>query len=306
MTSGLRHTALFYEGTEHYLSAVAEFAGAAIDAGAAVLVAVPGERLSQLRDVLPGDGSVEFADMSVAGRNPGRILPWLMFPFASAHPGRPIAVLGEPVWPGRTALEYPACAAHEALINVAFADRAAEVLCPYDVTALEPFVLAGATGTHPVLLDRAGERPSSAYADPLVLVDSCNVPLPTPPPEAAVRAYSVAEELAGLRRFVGEHAARAGLGRERTYHLTVAVNELATNTLAHTEGPGTVAVWREEDVLVCQVADSGRLVDPLAGRIPRATDAAGGRGLLLVNELCDLVRVHAGPEGLSTRLHVRL
>jgi len=305
MTSGLRHTALFYDGTEHYLSAVAEFTETARDAGAAVLEAVPGERLSQLRAVLPGDGSVEFADMSVAGRNPGRILPWLMFPFASAHPGKPIAVLGEPVWPGRTALEYPACATHEALINVAFAGRPAEVLCPYDVAALHPSVLAGAADTHPRLLDRAGERPSATYADPLALVDSCNVPLPAPPPEAIVRGYVAAEELSALRRFIGEQAAGAGLGPERAYHLTVAVNELATNTLAHTEGPGSVAVWHEPEVLVCQVTDGGRLADPLAGRVPRATDATGGRGLLIVNELCDLVRVHAGPKGMTIRLHVR-
>jgi anti-sigma regulatory factor (Ser/Thr protein kinase) len=101
-------------------------------------------------------------------------------------------------------------------------------------------------------------------------------------------------------------AAAEGLGPERIYHLTVAVNELATNTVSHTDEGGTATVWREDDVLVCQVTDTGRPADPPAGQVPRAADAAGGRGLLIVTELCDLVRVHAGPNGTSIRLHVRL
>lgn len=30
----------------------------------------------------------------------------------------------------------------------------------------------------------------------------------------------------------------------------------------------------------------------------------GGRGLLLVNQLCDLVRVHTTPAGTNTRIHL--
>ncbi|MDT4995142.1 MAG: hypothetical protein QOH97_5034 [Actinoplanes sp.] len=302
----LRHCALLYDGTEQYLAAAVAFAAAADATGAAVLVAVPSDRLAQLREVLPGDGSVEFADMAVAGRNPGRILPWLLLPFAAAHPGRPIAVLGEPVWPGRTSWEYPACAVHEALVNVALASHTARLLCPYDVAGLDPAVVADAAGTHPMLQDRAGERASPAYADPLSLIDALNVPLPAPPAAAAVRGYAQADELSQVRSFVAGIAAAAGLGPDRIYHLTVAVNELTTNTVAHTGGPGRIAVWCEADVLVCQVSDSGRLADPLAGRIPRPADAPGGRGLLIVNELCDLVRLHTGPQGTDIRLHVCL
>ena len=40
ITSLLRHTALFYDGTEHYLAVAATFAGAARDAGEGVLVRV--------------------------------------------------------------------------------------------------------------------------------------------------------------------------------------------------------------------------------------------------------------------------
>ncbi|MCZ9342699.1 ATP-binding protein, partial [Streptomyces sp. TRM76130] len=52
---------------------------------------------------------------------------------------------------------------------------------------------------------------------------------------------------------------------------------------------------------VCEVRDAGRLADPLAGRRPAARDQRGGRGLLLVNLVSDLVRVHTGPDGTTVR-----
>lgn len=47
--------------------------------------------------------------------------------------------------------------------------------------------------------------------------------------------------------------------------------------------------------------DKGRLTDPLAGRRPVPRDQHGGRGLLLVNLLADLVRVHTEPSATTIR-----
>jgi anti-sigma regulatory factor (Ser/Thr protein kinase) len=49
------------------------------------------------------------------------------------------------------------------------------------------------------------------------------------------------------------------------------------------------------------VRDQGRLTDPLAGRRPAPRDQRGGRGLLLVNLIADLVRVHRGDDGTTVR-----
>jgi len=93
---------------------------------------------------------------------------------------------------------------------------------------------------------------------------------------------------------------------ERVDDLTVAVNELAANTIEHTEGGGTVTIWAEPGFLVCQIDDHGHLADPLAGRVPPPPHREGGRGLILANQLCDLVRIHAGPGRTAIRLHKHL
>jgi anti-sigma regulatory factor (Ser/Thr protein kinase) len=53
--------------------------------------------------------------------------------------------------------------------------------------------------------------------------------------------------------------------------------------------------------VVCEVGDRGRIADPLAGRLPAPRDQRGGRGLLLVNLVADLVRVHTGETGTTIR-----
>ena len=45
---------------------------------------------------------------------------------------------------------------------------------------------------------------------------------------------------------------------------------------------------------------------PLAGLVPPAPESLGGRGLVLVNYLCDLVRIHTGPEGTAVRAYLDL
>jgi demethylmenaquinone methyltransferase/2-methoxy-6-polyprenyl-1,4-benzoquinol methylase len=57
------------------------------------------------------------------------------------------------------------------------------------------------------------------------------------------------------------------------------------------------------------VHDSGHLADPLAGRhhpAPYDLAEAGGHGLRLVHDLCDLVRIHTQPEATTIRLHMRI
>ena len=102
------------------------------------------------------------ADMSVAGRNPGRIIGTVLSAFVREHAGRRVRIIGEPIWAGRSTEEYPACAEHEALINVALGSSPAYILCPYDATHLDRSVLVDATRTHPI----AGRRARTAGPAP--------------------------------------------------------------------------------------------------------------------------------------------
>jgi anti-sigma regulatory factor (Ser/Thr protein kinase) len=304
MTAGIVHDALLYHNPVEYLAGTVGFVEAGLARGEPVLVAVPSVNLSLLRDALgSAAGRVELQDMCRIGRKPGRILPGVLLAFARAHRGQPIRIIGEPIWDGRSELEYPACVQHEALINTAFARSPVTIRCPYDVSVLDRRVIDDAGRTHPLLVDLHGQRPSGRYADPVGTAADFNLPLPAPPGTAETIPVSLAT-LAGLRRFVADHARAAGLAPARVADATIAVNELLTNTVGHANGDGTLACWHEDGQLVCQVSDRGHIADPMAGRLPPAVDSVRGRGLFLVNQLCDLVRVHTGPGRTTIRVQV--
>ena len=301
------HPGLLYRGTGQYLAGTTAFVHSALTAGDAVLVAVPGPNLDLIRDALVDVGDrVEFADMAVAGRNPGRIIPGVLLTFSAAHPRQRVSIIGEPIWPGRTDIEYPACAIHEALINAVFAGRDAAILCPYDAANLGAAALDDARRNHPTMIEDGVHEPSAQYTDPFATAARYNVSLPALPPDADTMHYDSESALSAVRRFVVRHAISAGLSGDRVDDMIVAVNELTANTIEHTSGAGRVTIWAEPGFLVCQVDDRGHLVDPLVGRMVPSAQAVGGRGILLANYLCDLVRIHTSDEGTSIRLHMWL
>jgi anti-sigma regulatory factor (Ser/Thr protein kinase) len=303
--AGFDHLALLYRDVDEYLSGTVPFVTAGLAAGEAVMVAVPRPNLDVIRHGLgPAADLVQLHDMSVAGGNPGRILPGVLLAFAAAHRGKRVRIIGEPIWPGRTALEYPACVQHEALINAAFRGRDATILCPYDVAGLAPRTIEDAYRTHPVVADANARRESRAYADPLAVAADFNRSLPDPPEAAETVTFDLAG-LPAVRRFVAGRAGAAGIDPDRALDLAMAVNELAANAVEHGGGEGRLAVWPEDGYLVCQVCDGGHIRDPLAGRIPPTAGQARGRGLVLVNQVCDLVRVHTLPGATTVRLHMR-
>ncbi|GAA2298781.1 sensor histidine kinase [Actinomadura luteofluorescens] len=299
------HPALFYRGDAEYLAGTVPFVRAGLDAGEPVAVAVPGLRTAQLKGALgAAAGQVTWVDMAEAGRNPGRIIPGVLRHFADRHAGGRVRIIGEPVWPGRSATEYPACAQHEALINLAFAGREATILCPYDVARLDPVAIADARATHPVVIDRCGPHPSGDYA-PHRVIGRYNLPLP----ESAESAGAVAmafdiDALPLVREFACHWGARFGLGTGAVGDLELAVNELAANSCLHGGGSGTARLWSENGHVVCEVSDAGTIIDPLAGRRPADMSPNGGRGILMVNHLADLVRVHTGPDGTTIRVYM--
>lgn len=298
------HPALFYGGEQEYLEGTVPFLEAGLAAGEPVAAALPEQNLKALRAALgTAARRVHLVDMTEAGRNPARIIPGVLRAFADAHPGKHVRIIGEPIWPGRSETEYPACAQHEALINLAFAGRAATILCPYDTDGLDDRALDDAHATHPVVIDADGQRPSERY-DPDRIVAGYNLPLPEP---AGATEFTVdVTNLIEARRLVTAHAQRAGFGERRIADLELAATELAENSIAHGGGVGVLRIWSGDGHLVCEVRDAGTLTDPLAGRRPAGPRQLHGRGLLLVNHIADLVRVHTGPAGTTTRIHLRL
>ena len=129
--------------------------------------------------------------------------------------------------------------------------------------------------------------------------------LPAPPHDAAELLFGP-RQLRLLRSYVSDQAAAAGLEGGRAADLLLAVNEVATNTLLYGGGYGLVRMWLEQGTLLCQLEDNGTLTEPLAGRRRPPLDAGGGRGLWLVNQVCDLTQVRSFADGTAVRLHMRL
>ncbi|WP_084757311.1 ATP-binding protein [Micromonospora cremea] len=118
-------------------------------------------------------------------------------------------------------------------------------------------------------------------------------------------AYQVATDLRALRAFVCTGALARGLPPHRVELLTLAVSELATNTLQHTTGGGRVRLWAEADQLFCDVIDQGPPARAFGRDMPPA-DAVRGRGLAIVEQVCDEVAVLTEPEGTVVRLRLGL
>jgi anti-sigma regulatory factor (Ser/Thr protein kinase) len=123
-----------------------------------------------------------------------------------------------------------------------------------------------------------------------------------PPPEATVLFFE-ATDLAKVRRVVVEQSKVADLDEDRTGDLTSAVNEVATNSVVHGGGSGTLRTWVTDDRIVCEIRDFGMISSPLAGRLRPPPSSESGRGLVLVHYLSDLVQTYTCQTGTTTRLH---
>ncbi len=300
------HPAFFYRSDEEYLAQLTGFVRDGLDKGEPVAAAVPGPRLRLLQDALGPDAErVHLVDMSVVGRNPGRIIASVLSAFADRHSREyRVRIIGEPMWVGRSDTEYPACVQHEALINAAFADRNITIVCPYDAARLDARVLRDARATHPVVWKAGRRRPSRKYA-PLGILDHYNQPLPGARADV-VFTVTTPVELRALRQVIADQSSRLGLGPAGATDLMLIATELAANSLMYTGGGSDVRIWRDRDHVVCHVADTGQLTDPLAGRRPAGPRQISGRGLLLVHSVADLVRMHTGPEGTTVHAYIRL
>jgi anti-sigma regulatory factor (Ser/Thr protein kinase) len=304
---GFVHEVLLYEGTAGFLTATVPWIRAGLEAGEAVAVVAATAKLAALHDDLGADaGDVRFLDMVEVGRNPARIIPvWRAFVDEQVERGRPFRGLGEPVWAGRSPAELRECDVHEVLIGPAFRHGPPwQLLCPYDVAALHPSAIEMAHRSHPYVAEGLAARPSGRYlgdpADPFAT--------PLPPAPAGARTVDFAGGPYGpLRRFVAGQAAVAGLTGQRVDDVVLAVSELAANTVRHGSGAGTLRVWVAGRALICEVEDGGHpRWDPLVGRRCPTPEQPAGRGLWVVNQMCDLVQISTAAGRTTVRLHIAL
>ena len=303
-----RHEALLWQGHDEFLAGTLPFILEGVHAGQPVLAAVVPERVELLQRALGPDADrVRFADMTELGANPARIIPaWRRFTEEHAAGGQPVRGIGEPIWSGRRPAELVECQLHEALLNQAVEhDTPLWLLCPYDVENLTPDVVAEAHRSHPVVVEVEHHRGSTLYRGTHHAGTIFESDLPAVDVAVSHRVLGRAD-LAVVREDVIAHGVSAGLGPERGEELALAVHEVTVNSLEHGSGHGVLRIWHEDDALIFEVRDQGRIADPMVGRRTPQWDDERGRGLWMANQLCDLVQVRSGEAGTTIRIHAWL
>jgi hypothetical protein len=296
------HEAFLYRDEEQLGSVSRAFVADAQIAREPVMAAIPTHNVDVLLRALgPLTRDVYFEDMAVVGRNPNCVLS-LYQDWIDAHEGR-VRMIGELVWPGRSYPETVESLRHEALVNHELAGYPASILCPYDAARLEDDVLLGAALTHPRMVAGDGSRrPSSRYEEPIGLHAGRHWPQEDPRPPVSEHEFT--GDLQRLRAAVAADPVVATVGPERRADLVFAVNEVATNALTHGDGICTARLWRDGPSVVAELNCNSRLLEAAVGRRRPAPDAVSGRGLWMVNQLCDLVELRSGEGGTTVRLHV--
>lgn len=307
-----RHEAFFYSGDEEYVAGTVPLLRDGVDAGEAVMAALPPDRLAQVRTALAAEApatvaGVRWVDLAELGRNPANILA-VWSDFLADNGGRRARGIGEAVWPGRRQEEVQECQLLEALLNLAVSpDVPFWLRCPYDAQALDEQVLRAAHLSHPVLCGPGQLRGSTTYAGAHHAAELLSAELPEPDAGTDVLTLPfVGRDLPALRTAVQGQAAAAGLSADRADDLAHAVHESAANSIQHGGGRGVLRSWRDAQALVVEVRDEGRLSDPLVGRRTPSLRAEGGRGVYLVHRLCDLVRLRSGDSGTRVRMVMRV
>lgn len=306
-TEGLIHQGLVYGTDEQFLSATVPFCRDGLERDDAVLAVTTAANIGHLRDSLGDDAArVEYVDANAWYRAPGRTLAaYHRYVDERAGRHRRIRIIGEPVWAGRDALATGEWTRYESIINLAFADSAAWIVCPYDTRVVPAPVVDDARRTHPDLVTGPAAEPSPAYLAPALFGGGGQRRSAAGGPAAVMRFTT---DLSAVRRFVATTAGSLGVSPAAINTVVIAVNEVAANAVEHGGGSGQVALGRVGRRIVCDVTDSGPapVADWYRGYLPPDPASPRGHGLWVVRQLCDLVEIHAGETGTSVRLHFDL
>lgn len=305
-SEAFRHEALLYAGDSDFLLGTLPFVRQGLERGESVLVVVSEDKIAMLRRELGEDEPlVMFADMARVGANPARIVPaWHDFVERHGRDGAGLRGIGEPISASRPHDELVECQRHESLLNVAFAGgRPWRLLCPYDTSRLPRDVIDEARRSHAFVIERHVALPSPHYRGPAASGAAFDGPLSAPPESATAAAFD-ASSLGEVRGLVAAVGAAGGMDVERLADLVAAANEVATNSVRHGGGSGTVIAWQDSESVLCEVRDRGRFDQPLADR-RKPLSSREPSGLWLANRLCDLVQIRSYPTGTVVRLVMR-
>jgi DcmR-like sensory protein/histidine kinase-like protein len=298
------HRAFVCDRAGDFIPATARFVREGLAADDTVLVVGSEHGADGLREILGGDADlVEFHDAVSWYSQPTRAIA-AYSSYILDNVGARLRVVAEPRWECASPVEASEWIRYESLVNQAFAELEASVLCVYDRSVADPLVVSGATITHTEIMEPSGPSPNPCYTDPRdVFAEIDRAPLPPAPPHAA--AFSVGgADLTELRWFIGGHARGFGMSPARLNDLLVAATELATNAVRHGLPPVTCRLWADDAGAVLEVMDAGYWRPAEAPGFMPPDMVTPEFGLWGVRMLCPLVQIRTGPAGTTVRLRV--
>jgi anti-sigma regulatory factor (Ser/Thr protein kinase) len=300
MQDPFRHEALPYAGRAQFVAACVEVVRDGLEQDERLILLAAGEKIDEVRHELGGDADdVTFVAIDEHGRNPSRITT-MLHSFQAAGDGRHSIGVNESVFTGRSPAAHLEAQFSEVVLNdPSLRTWPLSVVCLYDTEQLDQPALHAMQQSHAVI---RGQPTNASYVPDLAA--AMHSAMLDPPPVTATRLVVHPTGLTEMRAFVRSAAAEVRLPADRAEDLVLAVNEIVTNSLRHGGGRAMLALWFEPGSIICEVADSGHITDPLVGRLAPPPGATSGRGLWLANHLCDLVQLRSSAAGTVVRMYL--
>jgi anti-sigma regulatory factor (Ser/Thr protein kinase) len=152
---------------------------------------------------------------------------------------------------------------------------------------------------------REGRRVSIGGTPADQVFDHGSPPIDGVAPQAAQSFAVDLPALSRLRAEVARCGRESGLDEATGNDLLLAANELLTNVVRHGGGNGRMWLWHDDSWFYCLVADRGPGL-PVAPKelyeTPPTATAPTGRGLWLIWQFVDRVRIRTGPGGTSVAI----
>jgi anti-sigma regulatory factor (Ser/Thr protein kinase) len=297
---GLLHEALVVDDDESFVARVAPFLRAGLDEGPTVAV-LNRHHWGLLRDELGEDADrVSYTDCDDFYIRPIDALVSYDATLRrlTAEGATSVRVTGEiPLGPTRSG--WNNWISYEAILNRAFADRPAHILCVYDTNIVPDTVIDAVWQTHPHGVV-GGDDVGQHYHEPRDVVAALT---PVPARQVPLRSLSPTQDKAAFREELSAALAEAGAPQSQVMNMLVAAQEVFENALQHGNGPTALRAGLVDGWFACEVEDRGPgLDDPLAGYVPPTPGQPGRAGLWIARQLVSRLELIPAEPGLIVRL----
>ena len=261
------HEAFFYGSDEDFAARLVPFLRDAVTADHGAIAVTTETRIALLRRQLGSDAdAVSFFDASRWYRRPGAsLVAWRDAFDQQFRDGFAfVCAIGE-VQFGGDPLRIRTWTRYESVINRAFADRAAWIVCPYNTVTLPAEIVSEARRTHPTTSTFPARAPSPDHFGALEL--SAPLALAEARPKAQERTrveFFRPDDLREVRRNVRWEAQSAGLSVDVVDDLLLAITELVQSGPPEDGATAVIRTARQSGEWFCEVrSDVGSAALPL-------------------------------------------